>query len=485
MRAPSPTTSSRMIRHLQSLPMSRSGALSGLCWMLLAAPLGGQTPAAPSCPAPPAGMLAVSRDGYREKLHGFWLGLSIGNWTGLVTEMDKIGGDGDVGRFYTRADWGQPDQPSIWGKGLPSQLSPTITWVLRGPDETWGSDDDSDIEYIYLQLMLQSPSPLLTGAQIRDGWLRHIYTDRDTPHRNADGQPENFLWVSNQQAFDLMERGWQPPFTGLPPQNPHYDMIDAQLTTELFGALAPGRPDVAGQLAYLPIRTTASGEAADIAQFYVDLHASAALLPAATVTDRAALRDALVRIAQQARGRLPANQYPAKMFDFVLAQYRAGVPWETARDALYRRYQVEQADGYEVTARRLYCNGCFAAGINFAASLLSYFYGEGDMRETLKIAVLAGWDSDNPTATWGGLFGLMLGKAGVTQQFGQPLSSRFDIHRTRRGFPNDGKTDFDTMARQGVAVIDKVVPQLMQGRRSADGRCWLIPELPRRPLPGT
>lgn len=105
------------------------------------------------------------------------------------------------------------------------------------------------------------------------------------------------------------------------------------------------------------------------------------------------------------------------------------------------------------------------------------------MRETLKIAVLAGWDSDNPTATWGGLYKLMLGKDGVTQQFGQPLSSRFDIHRTRKGFATDGKTDFDTMAREAVEVIDKVVPQLMRGRRSADGHCWLIPQMPKSPLP--
>ena len=84
------------------------------------------------------------------------------------------------------------------------------------------------------------------------------------------------------------------------------------------------------------------------------------------------------------------------MFDFVLARYLTGEPWESARDAVYQRYQVEQADGYDMSSRDLYCNGCFAAGINFAASLVSLFYGEGDFRETTKIAVLCGWDSDNP-----------------------------------------------------------------------------------------
>jgi len=154
-----------------------------------------------SCQAP-NGMLAISRSQYQAQLQGFWLGLSIGNWTGLITEMDKIGGAGASGQFYRRTDWGGPDQPSIWGQGIPSELSKVIDWYLVSEPQAWGSDDDSDIEYIYLQLMHQSKQPLLSAGQIRAGWLAHIYTDQQTSHRNKEGQPENFLWVSNQQAFD-------------------------------------------------------------------------------------------------------------------------------------------------------------------------------------------------------------------------------------------------------------------------------------------
>lgn len=412
----------------------------------------------------------LPRQQYLDQLTGFWLGLSIGNWTGLVTEMDKIGGE--TGRFYTRHDWGGADLPSIWGQGVPSELSATIDWVLRAPGQHWGSDDDSDIEYIYLQLMKGQQNPLLSAEQIRDGWLAHIYADSDTPHRTATGQPENFLWVSNQQAFDLMQQGLLPPLTGMPPYNPHYDMIDAQLTSEMFGALAPGRADVARSLADLPIRTVASHEAADIAHFYVALHAGAAALPAKIRQQVQPRHQALLQLASQARAALPANQYPARMYDFVLSQYQQGRPWEQVRDALYQRYQLAQQDGYQLSSRQLYCNGCFAAGINFAASLISLFYGEGDMLQTLKIATLAGWDSDNPAATWGGLYGLLLGDNAVRQLFQQPLSGQFDIHRTRKGFANDGKTSFSAMAADMLMVTDRVVQQYMQGRISADGQCY-------------
>ncbi|WP_053424290.1 hypothetical protein [Rheinheimera sp. KL1] len=201
------------------------------------------------CSGVTEGAHTLSKKLYADKVHGFWLGLSIANWTGLVTEMDKIGGDGPAGQFYTRKDWQTKDQPSIWGQGIPSNLSATIDWVLADKDEVWGSDDDSDIEYIYLQLMHDSKKPLLSAEQIRDGWLAHIYKDSETPFKTAEGKPENFLWVSNQQAFDLMQQNILPPFTGMPAYNPHYDMIDAQLTTELFGILAPFRADIASKLA--------------------------------------------------------------------------------------------------------------------------------------------------------------------------------------------------------------------------------------------
>jgi hypothetical protein len=421
--------------------------------------------------SPGPGDLAISRDEYFEKLQGFWLGQSIANWTGLVTEMDKIGGEGPHGQFYTRDDWGQPDQPSIWGQGIPSDLSPTIDWVLEDEDGLWGADDDTDIEYMYQHLLLVNGTSMLSGEQIRDGWLKHIYSDENTPFTNNEGEKENFLWVSNQRAHYLMRtEGLVPPATSDPANNPEYDMIDAQLTTEIFGLFAPGRPDIALKMAYLPIRTTARENAAWASEFYVLMHSLASLadpdLP---------VKEQIQWMADTARQHLPDDSYTAKMFDFVKSRYQAGVPWEQARDEVYRRYQVEQRDGYDITSRDLYCNGCFASGINFAASIVSLLYGEGDYQETVKIAALTGWDSDNPAATWGGLLGFMHGKEGIERAFGRKFSDRFNIHRTRGNFPDDGIDTFPAMAEKGIFVIDRVVQQEMGGGIDLENDRWLIP----------
>ena len=416
-------------------------------------------------------LIVIDRAVYADRMEGFWLGANIGNWTGRITEMDKIGGEGIHGNFYTREDWGKPDLPSIWGEGKPSDISPVIDFVLLAPGEVWGSDDDTDIEYMYQEYLFQNGLTKLSGEDVRQAWITHIYDEQyPTPYGQADGVFENYLWVSNQRAHELMLEGVTPPETSRPDLNPHWEMIDAQLTTEIFGLFAPAHPSLALELAKMPIQTTARGEAALAAEFYVVMHALA-LSPSLKKMKR---KDALFSMAEQARALLPEGSYTAGMFDFVKADYDRGIQWEEARDRLYERYQIQQADGYDMTSRNLYCNGCFAAGINFGASLISLFYGEGDFKKTVKIGTLAGWDSDNPTATWAGLLGFMLGKVELEKIFGRQLSSEYHIHRTRKGFGNNGFDNFSAMAKKSVSIVDKIVEQKLNGSVDIIRNAWVF-----------
>ena len=407
----------------------------------------------------------LSREKYKEHLKGFWLGQCIANWTGLVTEMDKIGNIGDIktGAFYTREDWGKKDLPNIWGEEK-GHLSPTIDFVFKDTNEIWGADDDTDIEYIYQHLLYTNKTLFLTPNQIKTGWLKHIKADE-----------ENYLWVSNQKAFDLMQKGILPPETSAPKNNEFYDMIDAQLTTEIFGLLAPGQPEIALKMAKLPIQTTARGNAEYIAQFYVMMHS---LIAKSTFKNKPKNKKALFDAAQKARKLLPDSTYSAKMYDFVYRKYQQSIPWEQTRDSLYKRYQVKQMDGYNITSRNMHCNGCFAAGINFGASLISLFYGEGNYKNTIKIGTLAGWDSDNPTATWGGLLGFMLGTEGIEQVFNRKFSTKFNIHRTRQNFENNGIDNFENMAETGMKIIDQVMEYEVKAILDEEIDSWIITKKP-------
>ena len=401
--------------------------------------------------------IIVSRNDYFNKLKGFWLAQCIANWTGLVTENDKIGniGKSNTGDFYTREDWGKKDELN-----LPSnKVDRFIDFVFEGTDGMWGADDDTDIEYMYQHLLYMNKTSKLSGNQIRDGWLKHIKHEE-----------QNYLWVSNQRALDLMISGIVPPETSDPIKNPDFDMIDAQLTTEVFGFYSPGRPDFAIEMAELPIKTTARFNAEWISKFYVSMYSLAA-----NSNPNLSIKENLLIMAEKSRDQLPNDSYASKMYDFVKKQYNEGLPWETIRDNVYIRYQVEEKDGYEITSRNLKCNGCFAAGINFAASLISLFAGEGDLKETIKLGSLMGWDSDNPTATWGGLIGFMIGHHGVEKAFNREFSEEYNIHRTRQNFLN-GIDNFSNMANIGVFITDRVIQEELGGGIDLENNLWYIPK---------
>ena len=379
--------------------------------------------------------IVINRTAYKDRLRGFWLGSCIANWTGLPTENVRV-----VPPFFSDDDWLKP-----FGRN-----GEVIDYVLDS--DPWGADDDTDIEYVYQKALEKYGSYMLTGEQIATAWQDHI------------GLP--WLWVSNLAALGQMQNGAVPPETSLPENNPMWEMIDAQLTTEIFGAMAPARPDVALEMAHLPIRTTAYLHSEWASEFYVIMHS---LVP--LVDPGLSRRGQVIWMAEEARKRVPNWSYIADMYDFVKAEYDGNEDkdnWEETRNKVHERYQVRRTAGYEYKYS-------WDAGINFASSIVSLLYGEGDYKKTIRIGTLAGWDSDNPTATWGGLLGLLYGYEGLQKHFGKSdFSDDYLISRTRYNF-SMAPDNFTDMASRGLEVIDDVVVNGMGG--GVVGGNWVIPRM--------
>jgi hypothetical protein len=380
--------------------------------------------------------LVLSRADYQDRLRAFWLSESIANWTGLQTEGART----EI-PYYTDEDWDR--------FGFILNQAP---W--------WSADDDTDIEYIYQHALETYETEILTPEQIRDQWLEHI---------NGD-----YIWVSNESAYYLMrDEGLLPPETSLPENNPNWEQIDAQLTTEIFGLFAPGRPDVALLMGELPVRVTAWGDAELAAKFYIIMH-SLASYALENITDSNGDGDPydemVFWLAEQARAQTPDDSYIAGMYDWVLNEYKSNPDkdnWEATRDAFHYVYIEGGADGYQYT-------NWYDAGSNFGLSMISLMYGEGDLPRTVRIGSLAGMDSDNPSATWGGLLGFLYGYAGVQQAYDYYDSTdKYWINRTRVNFP-PGLDTFTSMAARGVEIIDRVVVELMGGSIKRD--TWNIPD---------
>ncbi len=401
--------------------------------------------ARPGEPVAPDLLLAhvIDRGDYEDHLRAMWLGEVIANWTGRITEGCCCPGCPGGGDFLTDADWGGQ---TPGGK--------TIEFILD--QDPWLADDDTDIEYIY-QYLMEAHGPDLTAAQIRAGWMVHI---------------NDFIWVSNARARALMDRGIAPPETSLGCGNTHSLRIDAQLTTEMFGVYCPGRPADALALAQLPIRTTAEGYAAHAAQAFVVMYAWATLIP-----EELSGVEPSLWLVERAREVLPAESKTLDVLDYVTAWYliHPDGPWEDCRDAIYSRYQLD--DGQNGFLYR----GWTESTVNFATAIMALLYGEGDYQRTIQIATLAGWDSDNPAATLGGLLGLMLGYDELVAQFpGQSLSDRYLVSNTRDGIedrlPDDLEAEdtFALLASRQLLVADQAITAL-GGRLDPIRNRWVIP----------
>lgn len=371
---------------------------------------------------------------YSDQLYAMWAAECFANWTGLTTEGARPNGPDLYGTrdpFFTDADWGAEGI----GRG-----GATITW--ENPDPC-GADDDTDIEYSYLNEMAEIAEDVkLTPEQVAHMWNTNV---------------ESYVWFSNSAADLLQLEGVRTPSTTLSAANQHRNIIDAQLTVEMFGALAPGRPDIALDIAQLPTRASAGGFATHAAQFNVVLYSLASVVP----KDLSA-EEQIRWLIDEARKYLPSESRSSEIIDWVTAEYDAhpDEPWESLRDKIYQRYQVDSVEnGFNYLTK-------YESAINLAAQVAELLYGKGDLTRTVQIGTLFGWDSDNPTASNAGLIGLMKGALYVEQEFiseGIGLTQRYNAYRTRVNLPDylpadDEATDtYRLMADRALPLVEQVV----------------------------
>jgi hypothetical protein len=64
----------------------------------------------------------------------------------------------------------------------------------------------------------------------------------------------------------------------------------------------------------------------------------------------------------------------------------------------------------------------------------------------------------------------------VEKEFNMKLSNMFNIHRTRKNFPNNGIDTFENMAKNGIKIVDKVVLEELNGKIDSENKLWLIPK---------
>jgi len=356
-------------------------------------------------------------DVYEDKVAGFWLGQIVGNIYGLSHEFQYLDESG----------------PEAFPYGYGAALDRAID--VNGAF----SDDDTDLEYMYL-LQMEKHGIEPTYGQLREAWMYHI---RDR------------IWAANRVALTLMHHGFYPPATGAMENNPRWFEIDPQLINEIWAVTAPGLTRYAVDKTEWAARITNDDFGIEPALFY-----------AAMISEAFFESDvhALIDVGKEA---LPDDGRFRGVVEEMEVLYREYPDdWQAARAVLAERYggrQLYNEYGWEP----------IDATLNGAAAVLALLYGAGDLQRTLDLACAMGWDADNQAATLTGLMGIIYGADGIPQSllypvegWERPFNDRY-VNVSRHDLPDVSIQDqIDRLIAQGKRVVAQVggITTVMDGK---------------------
>ena len=307
---------------------------------------------------------SISMEELRDKIAGAWIGQMIGNIYGLPHENKYVSAPGDE---------------SKWPYGYTKNLD-----KLRQYKGAF-SDDDTDVEYMYL-LNMEKYGYEPTYEQMREAWMYHI---RDR------------VWLANRAALGLMHFGYTPPFTGDKNINPHWFQIDPQLINEIWAYTAPGMVQYAAQKSDWAARITSDDWGAEPTVHYGAMYAAAFF------------EKDIRKLIEIGLKELPANgRYAQTIREMIALHKKYPNKWQDAWKEMAEKYYVNEPDLTKTI---------WNANLNGACGILAMLYGEGDFQRTLDLSCAMGFDADNQAATVAGLLGIVYGLDALPENLYLPI----------------------------------------------------------------
>jgi hypothetical protein len=295
--------------------------------------------------------VTLSQHELEDKIRGGMLAQIIGNLNGLPHEFKYIDEPGSVERYT----------PSL-------------------PDGAF-TDDDTDIEWVYVRAVAREQQSLLAPPAIADLWKRHI---------------NRKIYCANRYARQLMDVGLEPSWTGNIAFNPWSEFnISGQFLCESFGLMAPAMPQTAARTGLHYTRVAVDGEPVQATQLFT------------TMASLAFVEEDVDRLLDAGVAAIDPHSKIAEVVSQTRAIHQAHPDdWRAGRLAVKQRWQthgggIRDRNGYE---------------LNTASTVAALLYGKQDFVETLRIAFNFGWDADNNAATAATIIGVMKGRQWMDAQ---------------------------------------------------------------------
>lgn len=295
--------------------------------------------------------------------------------------------------------------------------------------------DDLYVEIPFLEV--------LTEQGVITGWAAFGEAFRDTVFP---------LWHANKAARDNLRHGVPAPASGHYSVNEHCDDIDWQIEADFIGSICPGLVNEAIDMSWRAGHVMNYGDGVLGGVFVSAMHAAAFF--AADVSE----------IIEAGRLSLPVGSEYRTVIEDAIGWCADGKTWEENWQLLQEKWGLDDRcpdfTHFPTKAKNI------DAKLNGAYILLGLLYGEGDLEESMRIAMRCGQDSDCNPSSVGGILGNWLGVSGIPEKYKSALR------------PDTSFLFTDYSLREAVAAqLDQAEQVLTMAGASVEGegRIWTIP----------
>lgn len=209
-----------------------------------------------------------------------------------------------------------------------------------------------------------------------------------------------FAYTAEEVALRHMRSGIYPPQSGYL-VNPYREMIGAAMRAAICGALAPGRPRLAAELAWKDGRVSHhnNGILAEVFN--------------AVLVSMAYVETDMRTVLEKAMRAIPMDSEFYTVLEFAFeaceksATYREA--WELCEEK-YKHYNWVH---------------CYP---NMASEVIAIYFAGNDYQKAMSILMMSGQDNDCTGGPIGHAYGAMLGTAALDKKFTEPLEDRLDTY---------------------------------------------------------
>jgi hypothetical protein len=346
----------------------------------------------------------------------------------------------DTFRDRLQGGWVGTMAAGEWGQGVEGWPGP----LADSDVPTW---NPSMVNGGFAQDQLYVQIPFL------DAMHAHGVNASWTAFGNAFRDTQFPLWVANAASRTNLQNGVPAPWSGHPSNNPVFSSIDWQIESGFAGAVTPGMPTAATDIAWRGGHVIGWADGV-----YGGVCYAAMIARAYTATN-------LDQILQAGREALPVGSPYRQVVEDMTQWYQQDTDKTTWLDTWQKAHDKYNA-GFTYSRN----NTCWV--------YLGLLYGQADFERSVRISMQGGDDADCNPSTVGAILGTYLGLSNLPDTYKQSLQ------RTGHSFDF---TDYDF--ERTITVSEQLARDAVLMRGGAitgagtASETWHLPADPSKPAP--